>query len=98
MRVTDERYNGMIANYRSLQAKCDEVDSLLEFVDKYGDELLMDASNIEDGIATVEMSGDFYTINETKWGLEVSQDVEINDLDMRCTVMVYLETDDINAE
>lgn len=98
MRVTDERYNGMIADYRPLQAKCDEVDSLQEFVDKYGDELLMDASNVEDGIATVEMSGDFYTINETDWGLEVSQDVEMNDLDMRCPVTVYLETDDINAE
>lgn len=98
MRVTDERYNGMIADYRSLQAKCDEVDSLEEFVDKYGDELDIDDSNIEDGFITVDMSGDTYTIEDNDWGMEVSQTVETTDDEWRCPVEIYLETRDINGE
>lgn len=98
MRVSDERYNGMIADYRSLAEKCDAVETLAEFVDQYGDELEIEDSNIEDGFINVEMCGDVYTINESEFGLEVSQDVEITDPVFRAPVDIYLETEDIYAQ
>lgn len=98
MRVTDERYAGMVADYRSLQAKCDGVESLQEFVNKYGNELDIDDSNIEDGFITVDMCSDTYTIEDNDWGMEVSQTVEFTDDEWRCPVEVYLETRDINGE
>lgn len=97
MRVSDERYNGMIADYRSLAEKCDEVETLAEFVDKYGDELDIEDSNIEDGFIHVEMCGDVYTINGDRYGLVVSQDVEIIDPVFRAPVDIYLEDVDIYA-
>lgn len=97
MRVSDERYNGMIADYRSLAEKCDKVETLAEFVEKYGDELEIENSNIEDGFIHVEICGDLYTINESEFGLNVSQDVEITDPVFRAPVDIYLETEDIYA-
>ena len=98
MRVSDERYNELIADYRSLSKKCDEVENLSEFVEKFGDELEIADCNIEDGFINVEISGDVFTINESIYGLEVSQDVEITDPVFRAPVDVYLETEDIYAE
>lgn len=90
MRISDDRYTGLVNMRIKLMEDCYEVDTLKEFVETYGEKYSIDDDNVEDGIITIDDDSDIYTIEETEWGLEVSDEVEILDLDTRSTVIIRL--------
>lgn len=75
MHITDERYNDIKDKRKEIERDCDEVETIAEFSEKYGDKYFIESEG-EDSL-TIDDDGDIYTVEDNGYGLEVSATVKV---------------------